>query len=157
MSTPGRSAHPVESVMSKSSLFPGLFALALSAGAAANAPLESLQPVYLEGGQYTAVLNQRTQSWRLLPADGVDLAVNSAESGCNPGGRLPPGLWLVTQDGAGRPTLVAPSHTVLPDGHPEQVALRACGQPADGQPYVAAPQALIEWLSYSTGAIYVED
>ena len=157
MSTPGPSAHRVESVMLKSSLFTGLFALALSAGVAANAPVESLQPVYVEGGQYTAVLNQRTQSWRLLPADGIDLAVNAAETGCNPGGRLPPGLWLVTQDGAGRPTLVAPSHTELPAGHPEQVALRACGEPADGQPYVAAPQGLIEWLSYSTGAIYVED
>lgn len=143
--------------MSKSSLFSGLFALALSAGAAANVPVESLQPVYVEGGQYTAVLNQRTQSWRLLPADGIDLAVNAAEPGCNPGSRLPAGLWLVTQDEAGRPTLVAPSHTALPPGHPEQVALRACGEPVDGRPFVAAPQGLIEWLSYSTGAIFIED
>jgi hypothetical protein len=147
----------VESVVTKISLVSGLIALALSAGAAANAPLESQQPVYIEGGQYTAVLSQRTQSWRLLPADGIDLAVNAAESGCNPGGRLPPGLWLVTQDGDGRPVLSAPSHTTLPDGHPEQVALRACGELGDGTPYVAAPQGLIEWLSYRTGAILVED
>jgi hypothetical protein len=138
-------------------LISGLFALALSVGAAANVPVESLQPVYIEGGQYTAVLSQRTQSWKLLPADGVDLAVNAAESGCNPGGSLPPGLWLVSQDQAGRPVLVAPSATGLPDGHPEQVALRACGEPADGQPYVAAPQGLIEWLGYRTGAILVQE
>ena len=143
--------------MTKRSLTAGLIALALSAGAAANIPTESLQPVYIEGSQYTAVLQQRTQSWRLLPADGVDLAVSAAESGCNPGGHVPNGLWLVTQDGAGRPVLTAPSATVLPDGHPEQIALRACGEPADGQPYVAAPQALIEWLNYRTGVVLVED
>jgi hypothetical protein len=143
--------------MSKRHLVSGLFALALSAGAAANIPTESLQPVYFEGNQYSAVLEQRTQSWRLLPADGVDIAVSAAESGCNPGGHVPPGLWLLTQDGAGRPVLTAPSHTALPAGHPEQIALRACGEPADGQPYVAAPQALIEWLNYRTGAILVMD
>ena len=143
--------------MSNRPLISGLFALALSAGAAANAPIESLQPVYIEGSQYTAVLSQRTQSWRLLPSDGIDLAVNVAESGCNPGGELPPGLWLLTQDAAGRPTLTAPSHTARPEGHPEQVALRACGEANDGQPYVAAPQGLIDWLGYRTGAILVQD
>jgi hypothetical protein len=135
----------------------GLFALALSAGAVANAPVESLQPVYIEGSQYTAVLNQRTQSWRLLPADGIDLAVSAAESGCNPGGHLPAGLWLVTRDGDGHMVLTAPSATELPAGHPEQVELRACGEAANGEAYVAAPRGLIDWLAYQTGAIYVED
>lgn len=132
-------------------------ALALSAGVAANAPLESLQPVYIEGSQYTAVLNQRTQSWRLVPAAGTDVAVSAAGTGCNAGGALPEGIWLVTQDGEGRPVLRAPSTTALPDAFPDQVALLACGEPNDGEPFVAAPQALIDWLAYNTGAIYVEE
>ena len=143
--------------MSKSSLLSGLFALALSAGAAANVPAESLQPVYLEGNQYGAVLEQRTQHWRLTPLDGVDVAVSAAGGGCNPGGHVPAGLWLVTQDGAGRPVLTAPSATALPAGFPEQIALRACGEAADGAPYVAAPAALLEWLGHRTGAILVMD
>jgi hypothetical protein len=131
--------------------------LALSLGAAANVPAETVPSVYIEGGQYTAVLNQRTQAWRLLPGDGLDLAVSAAESGCQAGGHLPAGIWLVTSDAQGHAVLAAPSFTELPAGHPAQVALRACGTPADGQPFVAAPQGLIDWLTYNTGAIYVED
>jgi hypothetical protein len=134
----------------------GLFALALSAGVGANAPVESLQPVYIEGSQYTAVLKQRTQAWRLVPAAGSDVAVTAA-SGCNAGGSLPQGVWLVTQDASGHPVLRAPSTTALPESFPDQVALRACGTAPDGAPFVAAPQALIDWLAYNTGAIYVED
>jgi hypothetical protein len=131
--------------------------LALSMGATANVPAEATPSVYIEGGQYTAVLNQRTQAWRLLPGDGLDLAVSAAESGCQPGGHLPEGIWLVTRDTEGHTVLTAPSFTELPTGYPEQVALRACGAPADGRPFVAAPQGLIDWLTYNTGAIYVED
>ena len=131
--------------------------LALSVGAAANVPVESLAPVYIEGGQYTAVLSQRTQAWRLLPQDGIDLAVSSNGAGCHAGGHVPAGVWIVTSDAQGRPVLTAPSATELPAGHPGQVALRACGEPADGRPYIAAPQGLIDWITYNTGAIYVED
>ena len=131
--------------------------LALSVGVAANVPAETVPSVYIEGGQYTAVLNQRTQAWRLLPRDGVDLAVSAAKDRCEAGAALPEGIWLVTSDAQGRPMLTAPSYTVLPADHPEQVALRACGEPSDGRPFVAAPQGLIDWLTYNTGAIYVED
>lgn len=142
--------------MLKQTILSSLFALSLSTAAAANAPAESLRPVFIEGGQYTAVLSQGQQSWRLLPADGVDLAV-SAVAGCEPGDRLPEGIWLVTRDAQGRPMLSAPSVTALPAGHPEQVALRPCGG-ADGEGlFVAAPQGLIDWLGYNTGAIYVEN
>lgn len=134
-----------------------MVALALSAGVAANAPLESLQPVFIEGSQYTAVLSQRTQAWRMVPTAGSDLAVSAAGTGCNAGGALPEGIWLVTQDGNGHPVLRAPSSTVLPDAFPDQVELRACGAPNNGEPYVAAPQALIDWLAYNTGAIYVKN
>lgn len=142
--------------MLKHTLLSSLFALALSTAAAANAPADSLRPVFVEGGQYTAVLDQGRQAWRLLPADGVDLAVSAVEA-CEPGSRLPEGIWLLTRDAEGRPTLSAPSVTALPAGHPEQVALRACGD-ADGEGlFVAAPQGLIDWLGYNTGAIYVEN
>ena len=131
--------------------------LALSLSAAANVPAETVSAVYVEGGQYTAVLNQRTQAWRLLPASGPDLAVSAAETGCTPGGHLPAGIWLVTSDANGKPVLAAPSTTELPAGHPEQIALRACGEAGDGAPHLTAPQGLIDWLTYNTGAIYVED
>jgi hypothetical protein len=136
----------------------GLSALALSAGVAANfAPTKSQAPVFIEGSQYTAVLSQNDQSWRLLPADGIDLAVQAADAGCMPGRELPKGIWLVTRDGEGRPALSAPSVTQLPPGYPEQVALPACGESAKGRPHLAAPQGLIDWLSYNTGAILVQD
>jgi hypothetical protein len=135
----------------------GLTALALSAGVAASLPHEPAAPVFIEGSQYTAVLSQRDQSWRLLPADGIDLSVNAVEPGCLAGRHLPKGVWLVTQDAAGKPVLSAPSVTALPNGYPEQVALLACGESAKGRPHVAAPQGLIDWLSYNTGAILVQD
>ena len=135
-----------------------LFALALSAGVVfATAPGESQEPVYSEGGHYTAVLNQQTQAWRLLPADGIDLTVSAAESGCLAGRTLPEGVWLVTSDAQGKPVLRAPSTTALPHAYPDQVALRACGDGGDGAPHVSAPQGLIDWLAYNTGAIYVEN
>ena len=49
--------------------------LGLTTMAAANAPETSLLPVYVEGSQYSAVLEQANQRWRLLPADGIDLDV----------------------------------------------------------------------------------
>ena len=137
--------------------FVAMSALALSLGVAANVPADTVANVYIEGGQYTAVLQQDTQAWRLLPKDGVDLAVSAAAGAeCRGNGTLPEGIWLVTSDAEGRPALAAPSTTELPAGHPEQVALRACGETAEG-PYVSAPQGLIDWLTYNTGAIYVED
>lgn len=134
--------------------FVAMAGLATSLAAAANVPAEPVSNVYIEGGQYTAVLAQHAQAWRLLPGDGVDLAVSA--QGCAAGAPLPEGIWLVTSDAQGRPALSAPSTTALPAGHPEQVALRACGETGDG-PYVSAPQGLIDWLVYNTGAIYVDD
>jgi len=136
--------------------FVAMSGLALSLGSAASVPAGTISNVYVEGGQYTAVLRQDTQAWRLLPKDGVDLDVSAASESCRGQGTLPEGIWLVTSDAAGHPVLTAPSYTALPAGHPEQVALRACGETGEG-PYVAAPQGLIDWLTWNTGAIYVED
>lgn len=134
----------------------GLAALALSAGVAASFPAPEA-PVFIEGSQYSAVLKQADQTWRLLAADGIDLAVNAAEPGCLAGRRVPEGIWLVTRDRDGRPVLSAPSVTRLPHGYPEQVALVACGSSSHGQPHVAAPQGLIDWLDYHSGAILVQN
>ena len=37
------------------------------------------------------------------------------------------------------------------------LSLAACGDAGDGSPHVTAPQGLIDWLAYNTGAIYVEN
>jgi hypothetical protein len=143
--------------MLKRRILIGLSALALSAGVAANFAVESQQPVFIEGSQYTAVLSQRAQSWRLISPNGVDLAVSAAEPGCLAGRHLPEGVWLVTSNAEGEPVLTAPSVTALPSGYPEQVALLDCNASAKGRPHVAAPQGLIDWLSYNSGAILVQN
>lgn len=142
--------HPVN-------LVSGLFAMALSAGSAANVATERVEPVFIEGGQYGAVLDQEAKRWRLLPGDGIDLVVTATDPSCAGSSRLPTGIWLVTEDGAGHPVLSAPSITPLPASHPEQVALRLCGERGDGSPHLAVPQGMLDWLTANTGAIYVED
>lgn len=49
------------------------------------------------------------------------------------------------------------SVTSLPSGYPEQVALLSCGASAKGRPHVAAPQGLIDWLGFHSGAILVQN
>lgn len=142
--------------MSKRHLWSGLAALALSAGVAAQFP-GAEPPVFIEASQYTAVLDQGAQHWRLLASDGVDLSVNAIGSSCLAGRRVPEGVWFVTRDAAGQPVLSAPSVTPLPNGYPEQVPLLACGTSSGGRPHVSAPQELIDWLSYNTGAILVQN
>ena len=134
----------------------GLTALALSAGVAAQFPAAE-PPVFVEASQYTAVLKQADQSWRLIAADGMDLSVNAIGAGCLAGRRVPEGVWFVTRDGEGRPVLSAPSVTPLPNGYPEQVALLVCGTSSQGKPHVSAPQELIDWLGYHSGAILVQN
>ena len=113
------------------------------------------EAIFVEGALYSAVLHGNRNAWRLLPTDGpgVMLRVRPA---CQAGLPPPRGLWLLTRDAAGRPTLVAPSATPLPPGHPGEVPLVACGQPlpADG-PALAVPADIIAWLGQHSGAIYV--
>ena len=129
--------------------FVAMSSLALSVGAAANVPVESVAPVYIEGGQYTAVLNQRTQAWRLLPQDGIDLAVSSNGAGCHAGGHVPEGIWIVTSDAQGRPVLTAPSITDLPAGkwppgwQPLSAAVTARSGPLAG----SRRQAWVRWFN----------
>ncbi|MEZ5485073.1 MAG: hypothetical protein R3F01_07945 [Lysobacteraceae bacterium] len=129
--------------------------LGLTATAAANAPQTSLLPVYIEGSQYSAVLDQSAQRWRLLPADGIDLDVSAITASCASDQSLPVGLWLLTRGADGKASLTAPSATPLPVGHPEEVPLLGCGERSESGPYANAPQGLIDWLANSGGAILV--
>jgi hypothetical protein len=119
----------------------------------ATASVENAEPVYVAGSQYTAVLDQASQHWQLLPASGQVLDVSS--TACKTGAPIADGVWLLVLDGNGHPTLVAPSTTTLPVGAPDRVALRACDESSDAAA-VFAPQELIDLLSANTGAIYVQ-
>ena len=140
--------------LSKFSVLGGLVAIALSAGAYSviSKPVE--EPVFVDG-QFTATLDQKSQHWRLLPIDGQDVEVFSPERQCGIGAPIPAGIWLVTRDSNGRPELLAPSVTALPDGYADRVHLRACGEATDGRPALEVPQILIDVLAERTVAIYV--
>jgi len=129
-----------------------LFALHASPRAATPVADEA---IFVEGTRYNAVFNGSLHRWRLLPADGPDLVLRVADS-CHHGSPPPPGLWLLTRDDGGQPTLVAPSATDLPPGHPGRVRLLACGQDVqDGLPALAVPAPVLDWLSTHSGSIYV--
>lgn len=135
-----------------------LLAAALLPGALAAVPAraglgESIESVYVPGGQYTAALDQTQNVWRFLPLNGQDLLIDAGT--CSTGAMAPSGVWLLLLDRHGRPELVAPSNTRLPPGSPDHIALRACDQ-ASGRE-LAVPQAVLELLAANTGAIYVGD
>lgn len=130
-----------------------LFAL-LGTHASAAVPAAD-EAVFLEGTRYSAVLSRSQGAWRLMPANGRDIQLRVSAQ-CGSGAALPRGLWLLTRDSAGRPELVAPSATPLPTGHPGHVRLVDCKQPvAEGEPALALPPGLVEWLEHRSGSIYV--
>jgi hypothetical protein len=137
-----------------------LAALALGAAAVpAPAPRPVEAPVYVAGSQYSAVLDQETRHWRLMPLDGQDLIVANPDVYCRADAAIPAGLWLVATDPAGGVELRATSLVALPAGYPAQVALRACGDAGNAGDVAAlhAPRAFIELLASNTGAVYVHD
>jgi hypothetical protein len=132
---------------------------AANAGAASAATPNALTPVYAHAGQYTASLDRDSQRWRLTPIVGEVQEIRSAEL-CPSTARPAPGLWLVGRDAAGRPELIAPSATLLPQGHSGRVALRACDDPALHSARVEAygvPGSVLEWLAREAGAVMVDD
>ena len=134
-----------------------LAALALGAAAVpAPAPKPTEPPVYVAGSQYSAVLDQQTRHWRLLPLDGQDLILANPDVYCRADAAIPNGVWLVATDPAGGIELRATSCVSLPAGYPAQVALRACGDAGDATA-LHAPRALIDMLAGNTGAVYVHD
>ncbi|KFL36976.1 hypothetical protein [Arenimonas donghaensis] len=128
--------------------------LALSPAPRAATPAAD-EAIFVEGTRYDAVFNSALQHWRLLPTEGPDLRLRVANS-CHRGSPVPPGLWLLTLDDGGQPTLVAPSATALPAGHPGHVRLLACDQQAqDDLPALAVPAPVLDWLTTHSGSVYV--
>ena len=134
-----------------------LSALAVSAAVAAYVESPKPEPVFIAGSQYGAVLHQRSHQWQLLSADGNDLNVSNAGASCVAQAPLPNGVWLVSYDSRHRPVLLAPSVTPLPKGHSGQVRLVECGDKSADERSLAVPRAMINWLTQSTGAVYVEE
>ncbi|MCK7593450.1 hypothetical protein [Pseudomarimonas salicorniae] len=134
--------------------------LTLAAAGAASANSQgSLHPVYAEAGQFTAMLDRDAQQWRLAPIVGEAIDVRSAEL-CPSTIRPVPGLWLVGRDEQGQPQLIAPSATLLPEGHSGRVALRRCDDPALREASVEAygvPGKVLDWLVSESGAVLVDD
>ena len=108
---------------------------------------------YTAGSQYTAELNQTTGHWRLMPANGQDVVIDTGS--CTTGAMHPNGLWLLVRDAEGRPELLAPSSTPLPAGTSERIAIRSCEQ-ARGNA-LAVPQVVIDLLAADTGAVLLDD
>jgi hypothetical protein len=115
------------------------------------------EPVYVEGGQFTARLHQATRHWRLMPIDGQDLVVTNPDIYCRADAAMPGGLWLVARDPRGGMELRAPSDTALPDGHAGRIALLPCGADAAEGAALHAPQALLDWLAAHNGAVWIGD
>ena len=134
-----------------------LAALALGAAAVpAPAPKPTEPPVYVAGSQYSAVLDQQTRHWRLLPLDGQDLILANPDVYCRADAAIPNGVWLVATDPAGGIELRATSAVLLPTRHPPRTARYASRVPGAtiARP---APRALIDMLAGNTGAVYVHD
>ncbi len=131
-----------------------LASLLLSFGthlAAAGKPVDT-GPAYVEGSQYTAVLEQGRGYWRLVP---VDASSRKVDSGCAQQTYLPEGVWLLGRGADGQPELIATSGTRLPPGHRENVRLAACEDPLAPDTALKAPRTLLEWLGEYTGAVYI--
>lgn len=132
-------------------------ALLLSGTAFADSADNGLDPVYLAGSQYTAVLQPQLQRWTLSPQTGPDLEIRSIAP-C-PHQTVPgKGLWLIGRDAEGNLELIAPSATALPAGHSGRVALRSCetaGEPA-GSPGYGVPGQVLELLAAHSGAVLVD-
>ena len=126
--------------------------ISAAAGAAGPAPFHGApDSMYDPGSQYTASLDQTHNQWRLQPANGDDLVIDTGT--CATGTMVPSGVWLVVRDPQGRPELLAPSVTLLPRGVSERVPLRSCGK-ATGRE-LAVPQTVLDLLGERSGAIYV--
>jgi len=137
----------------RTSILSFLLAAALTPTVAGAQTLEADAPQYIAGSQYTAELNQTTGHWRLLPANGQDVVIDTGT--CATGAVHPNGLWLLVRDASGRPELLAPSTTPLPAGSPDRIAIRSCDQ-ATGNA-LAVPQVVIDLLTADTGAVLLND
>ncbi|MGH8029928.1 MAG: hypothetical protein ACREO3_08345 [Arenimonas sp.] len=130
----------------------GLLAASVASAEPVTNDIEDAGPVFNASSQYTAVYHQAAGQWQILPVTGQDVAIDTGS--CAAGNALPPGIWLVTRDDAGRVQLVAPSTTVLPAGAADTIAVRACDQAEPDA--LVLPQPLIDLLAAGSGAVLVE-
>jgi hypothetical protein len=137
----------------RTSLLTLVLAAALTPVVAGAQTQDSDAPQYIAGSQYTAELNQTTGHWRLLPANGQDVVIDTGT--CATGAVHPKGLWLLVRDASGRPELLAPSTTPLPAGSPDRIAIRSCDQAHGNE--LAVPQVVIDLLAADTGAVLLDD
>jgi hypothetical protein len=106
------------------------------------------------GTQYAVTYRQHLAKWQVSQGLGRAKVWRAEDPSCATGA-LPNGFWIVTRGADGSPELLAPSHTELPEGFPERVALKTCG---DGDLHaVHAPQAVIDLLASNAGLVYVDD
>ena len=142
--------------MSKQSLT-ALFVIAASTIGGLAAATPTYEPLYIFDGQYTATLQQHAHRWQLQPLRGDEIDVIDHASDCGSAAPIPKGLWLVSQDGQGRPQLVAPSVTALPAVFPQHVALRACGEQRDGELALFVPPVALNWIAANVGSVLLDD
>lgn len=142
--------------MFKHSLIALFAAAALGAGALAAAT-PTYEPLYIFDGQYTATLQQHAHRWQLQPLRGDEVDVIDHAQDCGSREPIPHGLWFVSQDASGKPQLVAPSVTALPNGFPQHVALRACGEKADGELALYVPAVALNWINENAGTVLIDD
>ena len=106
------------------------------------------------GSRYAVTYRQQLAKWQVSQGLGRAKTWRAENASCATSA-IPNGFWIVTRDAAGGPELLAPSHTELPAGFPERVALRTCG---DGDLHaVHAPKAVIDLLASNAGVVYVDD
>lgn len=138
-------------------LFTALFAtIALAAQAQAIAT-PTYEPIYITDGQFTATLEQHSHRWRLQPLRGDEVDITDRSTTCGSHAPIPHGLWYVSQDEHGRPQLVAPSVTALPNGYPQTVALRACGDQAGDSVALFVPAVALAWINDHVGSVLIDD
>ena len=115
------------------------------------------KPLYIVDSQYTAALQQHAHRWQLRPFSGEEVDVTDTSAKCGSDDSIPTGLWYVTQDAEGKLQMVAPSVTNLPDGFPQQVALRACGEDANAGVTLFVPAVAMNWIRTNVGAVLIDD
>lgn len=142
--------------MFKHSLIALFASAALGAGSLAAAT-PTYEPLYIFDGQYTATLKQHSHRWQLQPLRGDEVDVIDHAQDCGSRKPIPHGLWFVSQDANGKPQLVAPSVTALPAGFPQHVALRACGEKADGEVALFVPPVALSWINENVGTVLIDD
>jgi hypothetical protein len=123
----------------------------------AQAAAAAYEPIYITDGQFTATLDQRAHRWRLQPLRGDEIEITDHSQACGSRAPIPHGLWYVSQDARGRPELVAPSVTPLPNGYPARVALHACGETAAEAAALFVPDVALTWINDHVGSVLIDD